>query len=783
MKHRTKTPLPSLRPDLDVIVDPGCDEGERYLLRDPATSHVWQIGAAERLVLNFLDGTLSCFGVWNVVAQQKNLDEDPVPTEEEIAQFVTQLGREGLLVTGQDDAGLISRDRSGISLRRIVTFPLRSIMRWLVVLPWDILSLGTRPEAVRPRRVRIGNPDRLLAAAARLLRPFVGRFGFSTLLAFSALGIGLLVANFDDWWNGVEILWHPLGMVVVVVTGVLAVHIPHQIVHGIVCVHHGGRVPAWGLRILLNVIPTFWIDVSDLIWLEEKRKRLSVIGVGLLWQLAALATGLTGWLVTDRGTFGSIAFLALSSTALFGFILNVNPLAQRDGYQLLSAWLEIPNLRARALNFLRTWVRWDPVPEPLMLREKSWFGLYATAVNAFGIFITVVGSLFALRLMENHGENGAISVMFAAGLVFQEHIRTVFERTGIKGLTQRAPRILRWVVGIAATVAVIWVLLLPYNYRAGGDAELEPDQIFELRTETEGLVDEVYVREGEWVEAGEPIARLVTHIQERNLHASEARLAETMARRSSVVAGTRPEEIYMARTQVLTAETRLLFSSARAERYTGLYEEEIVGRQDYENAVQLMNVNAGELEEAKAYLAMMEAGARAETLEAVEAEVDSLEAIVDHYEGDLKRTLLHTPISGQITTPRVEQVLGRYLKPGQRDLVATVEDTRILVAEVLVPEEDIDGVEIGNEVSLITWSYPDREFLGQVREVAPVAVTDELQRRKVVRVLIEIPNPGGELKPEMTGFAKIEADTRPVYDVLFRPLWRWLRIEVWSWIP
>jgi len=53
----------------------------------------------------------------------------------------------------------------------------------------------------------------------------------------------------------------------------------------------------------------------------------------------------------------------------------------------------------------------------------------------------------------------------------------------------------------------------------------------------------------------------------------------------------------------------------------------------------------------------------------------------------------------------------------------------------------------------------------------------------VVRVRTEIPNPDGTLKPKMTGYAKIKIEHRPVWDVLFRPFLRWLRIEVWSWLP
>jgi len=783
MDQQSRTPLPSLRPDLDIVADPGCDDGDRYLVRDPATGRVWQIGAAERKVLLLLDGTFSLSGIWNIVSQHEDLGSGSPVTEDELSRFVVQLGHEGLLVSEDGSVVEVVNVRTGVSLRRIVSLPLRAVMRWLVVLPWDILSLGMLSEPVRPTRVRLGNPDPMLAVVARLLRPLLGRPLLVVALAYSAFGIGLLITGFGDWSEAVQILWKPWGLAVVAVTGVLAVHIPHQIAHGIVCSHFGCRVPTWGFRFLFNVIPTFWFDLGDVVWLEEKRKHLAVIGVGLIWQSVALTTGMIGWLVTDRATFGSIVFLALSSTALFGFVLNFNPLAQRDGYQMLAVWLEIADLRGRAREYLRAWVQWRPVPEPLTRRERYIFGTYAAAVNLFGVFLALVGGMFALRMTERHDETGAISVVFAAGLVFQDHIRTVFEHTGVKSLARRTPRVARWGLGIAAVIAVVWVLLLPYPYRAGGDCVLEPDQMVDIRPETEGLIDQVFVREGQWVEVGDPVASLVTHIQERNLYASEARLAESKAQRSALLAGTRPEEIHRAQAIVSTAEAKLVWSTARAERYTELYKEEIVGRQEYENAVQLQQVNSRELEEAKAYLELVKAGARPETLEAAKAEVESLEAVVDHYRGDLERTMLFSPIAGQITTPRVEMIRGRYLKPGQRDLVATIKDTRTVVAEVLVPEEDVDGVMIGNEVTLVTWSYPERAFIGRVREIAPQATTDELTRRTVVRVLTEIPNPQGELKPEMTGFAKIETTTRPVYDVLFRPLWRWIRIEAWSWIP
>jgi multidrug efflux pump subunit AcrA (membrane-fusion protein) len=142
-----------------------------------------------------------------------------------------------------------------------------------------------------------------------------------------------------------------------------------------------------------------------------------------------------------------------------------------------------------------------------------------------------------------------------------------------------------------------------------------------------------------------------------------------------------------------------------------------------------------------------------------------------------------TPISGYVTTPDVQNLRGRYLQPGQRDLVTMVENTRILVAAIDVPEEDISGVAVGSEVTLYTWSYPGRQFKGSVSSIAPIASDDNPVGRSFVRVRTEIPNSEGLLKPKMTGYAKIRIEERPVWDILIRPLVRWVRIEVWSWLP
>jgi len=364
--------------------------------------------------------------------------------------------------------------------------------------------------------------------------------------------------------------------------------------------------------------------------------------------------------------------------------------------------------------------------------------------------------------------------------------------------------VLRWVVRGALVLIVAAAMLIPYPYHTGGSFRFLPAHRVEVRSEVEGLVDKVLVHEGEWVTARQPIARLTGRTQEKNLKASQAKLEEAKARLELLKAGPKREEIERAKADVSTAETSLAWSAPRADRYGELHRQNLLSDQEYENAVRQRDVDTATLEEAKANLRLVQSGARREQVQSVEAEIRSLQALVDNYRMDMESATLRSPIAGWIVTPRVEELAGTYLKPGQRDLLVQIEDARTIRAEVEVPEEEVTSVRLGAEVVVAPWAFHDATFKGTVVSIAPVAATNSAENstatlqgptqgasqvamsgstERVVRVITEIPNPDGLLKTDMTGYAKIATGRRPVWDVLFRPIIRWFKVQVWYWIP
>jgi hypothetical protein len=79
-------------------------------------------------------------------------------------------------------------------------------------------------------------------------------------------------------------------------------------------------------------------------------------------------------------------------------------------------------------------------------------------------------------------------------------------------------------------------------------------------------------------------------------------------------------------------------------------------------------------------------------------------------------------------------------------------------------------------------AYLDRKFNGNVISIAPVgtAAANGLPQHEFL-VVTELENANNALRPEMTGNAKISCGTRRLYEIVFRRMIRFVRVEFWSW--
>jgi RND family efflux transporter MFP subunit len=162
-------------------------------------------------------------------------------------------------------------------------------------------------------------------------------------------------------------------------------------------------------------------------------------------------------------------------------------------------------------------------------------------------------------------------------------------------------------------------------------------------------------------------------------------------------------------------------------------------------------------------------------------EAEQLTAQIAVLTDKLRRSDLIAPCDGVVTTPRVEERIGARFTEGAA--VLQVENPRSLQTRIFVNERDLGDVRTGQPVVLRVAAFPRHAYWGQVSEIAPRAVPNGTGpfTVNVVEVRVQVENPAGELRPGMSGWAKIHCGDRPLGSILLRRVTRYLRTEVWSW--
>jgi multidrug resistance efflux pump len=357
------------------------------------------------------------------------------------------------------------------------------------------------------------------------------------------------------------------------------------------------------------------------------------------------------------------------------------------------------------------------------------------------------------------------------------------------------PPVRRWrAVGVLAAF-VLFLMLVNIELRLSGEFRILPTLNADVRSEIEGLVSEVFVREGMAVKAGDLIARLADRDLLAELQKTEAAIAEKQA-------AMRMHEVELRRdeTAMTAAEVRLHYRRNNLKRMQILRKADFIATKDLEQAEEDAAVREKEL--AVARLAM---GSRREEILSAEAEIARLRAHARYLEEQQRLTSIHSRIDGVVTTPErhLRGLVGQNVKRG--DLLASVHRLETVTAEIALSERDIGEIARGQYVAVKARAYPSVTFAGSVTAVAEMVRTpgglvpgmvapgvinaamgagplpEEGGADRVVLVTTEIENGKRLLKPEMTGRAKIAVGQRSILSILTRRLARVIRVEFWSW--
>ena len=741
-----------LRNDLVISRQDG-SEGTIFVIKDPVTERYFRFKETEHFIAQQFDGATSLDTARQRFEGKFGVNLSP----ENMEQFVNRLRGVGLLTNGEA-APPVQR-----SARKRVA--------------GDIFYL----------RSRIFDPDRLfdwlIPRIQFLFTPYF--LALSAALVFCAAGVS--VVNWAEiiHQSGTLFRFESLALAWLVCLAVIAAH---EFSHGLTCKYFGGRVREIGF-LLIYFQPAFYCNVSDAWLFPEKSKRLWVTFAGayfetFLWALATLV-----WRVTDPSSTLNHFALVVTVTSAIKWFFNMNPLIKLDGYYLLSDWLDAPNLRKKAFGYVgdqikRLWGAASGRFAQITPRERRIYLIYALLAGTYSYWLLGQILLWFGGFMVTRYQGWGF-VLFAStlGILFRQPIR--------KSLLPITSRFQPWLskavvlpkrakigLGFAALLAILFFCRL--ELKVSGPFTVLPLHNSDIRATVEGIIEEIYADEGDFVDKGAPIARLSDRDYSAELRKTRAEIDARQANLNLLKAGPRVKEITLARTLVAKAEERLTFSRGHLERDKLLVEQKLISEKEFEETKELVAVRGKELEEARERLKVLLAGSRPEEIEALEADLRRLNGQASYLQDQLKSLNVVSPIAGVITTHKLKEKVGENVKKG--DLIADVNAVKTVIVEIAVPEKEIADVKIGHKVVIKARAFPRTTFEGQVLAVAPIVTKQtDWQPQRTVLVTTRLDNSAGLLKPEMTGNAKVYCGEQRAIELVMRRMVRYLRVEFWSW--
>jgi len=241
-----------------------------------------------------------------------------------------------------------------------------------------------------------------------------------------------------------------------------------------------------------------------------------------------------------------------------------------------------------------------------------------------------------------------------------------------------------------------------------------------LSSEVIGKVAEIFVEEGDRVEAGQ----LVLRVDDRNFLAGFEQ-AEAAMRLNTI--------------DIERQEVRIGNLERQFERSRSLFERDLVGEEEFDTLRNQLELARIDLKSARERLAQAEAQ-------------------LDQVNDQLSKTRIVSPINGVVTSLDIKvgetAIASSTNIPGSS--LMTIANPRSIYTEVLVDEADVANLAVGQRAEIVAIAYPEQPIQGVVRYIANTAKAEPTRQGLSFTVEIDILEAGDVvLRPGMSCRAEI----------------------------
>ncbi|WP_369693751.1 HlyD family secretion protein [Flexistipes sinusarabici] len=276
-----------------------------------------------------------------------------------------------------------------------------------------------------------------------------------------------------------------------------------------------------------------------------------------------------------------------------------------------------------------------------------------------------------------------------------------------------------------------------HRYIASANGRIEATEI-DIATKIAGRVKEILVDEGDFVQAGQVLARMDTDVLEAQLKEAKARLkqAKSAVDIANSVIVQRQWEKKAAQAVVEQRQAEVEVSKKRLERSKVLVPRNAVSQQKLEDdrasflsAKALLR--AAEADVARADVAIATAKLQ---VQKAQSDVNAYKAAIERIQADINDNVLTSPLDGRIQYRVAEP--GEVLSPG--GVVLNMVDLTDVYMTFFLPTAQAGRVALGTEAHLVLDAIPQYvipariSFVADVAQFTPKTVETTEERQKLM---------------------------------------------------
>lgn len=262
---------------------------------------------------------------------------------------------------------------------------------------------------------------------------------------------------------------------------------------------------------------------------------------------------------------------------------------------------------------------------------------------------------------------------------------------------------------------------LPITISANGT--VQPQQSVNVSPKTSGILKQLLVKEGDFVQQGQILAYMDDSNLQGQLRQAQGNLGAAEANLQRVLAGNRQQDITQAAAKLQDGQFALRQTEDDLQRNEMLYQAGAISQQALASAQTTRDRAQAQVQQFQAALALAQGGARPEDIDQAYAQVASSQGALQIIQTNINDTVIRAPFSGLVARKFADPgsfvtptTTGSSVSSATSSSILAVASTNQVVAQVT--EANIAQIRLGLATKIQADAYRGKIFTGQVTQIA-----------------------------------------------------------------